>query len=127
MAQATFAEDASAIAPEAELSEFVERRRTYRKRFTPRPVDSAARDRLVEAAGAEGAWLQRILLVACQHGLQASYLNQPIQAASLRAQASKSTERRFPADPSPQWLSSRRDYSDTTTAGRGGHRVGRSR
>lgn len=31
-----------------------------------------------------GQALQRILLVGCQHGLQASYLNQPIQVASLR-------------------------------------------
>jgi len=31
-----------------------------------------------------GQALQRILLVACQHGLQASYLNQPVQVASLR-------------------------------------------
>ncbi len=31
-----------------------------------------------------GQALQRVLLVACQHGLQASYLNQPIQVASLR-------------------------------------------
>lgn len=33
-----------------------------------------------------GQALQRVLLVACQHGLQASYLNQPIQVASLRPQ-----------------------------------------
>jgi hypothetical protein len=32
-----------------------------------------------------GQALQRTLLVACGHGLQASYLNQPIQVASLRA------------------------------------------
>ena len=32
-----------------------------------------------------GQALQRVLLVACQHGLQASYLNQPIQVASLRS------------------------------------------
>lgn len=31
-----------------------------------------------------GLALQRILLVACRHGLQASYLNQPVQVASLR-------------------------------------------
>lgn len=31
-----------------------------------------------------GQALQRILLVACRHGLQASYLNQPIQVAVLR-------------------------------------------
>lgn len=31
-----------------------------------------------------GQALQRVLLVACRHGLQASYLNQPIQVAALR-------------------------------------------
>lgn len=31
-----------------------------------------------------GQALERVLLVACRHGLQASYLNQPIQVASLR-------------------------------------------
>jgi nitroreductase len=31
-----------------------------------------------------GQALQRVLLFACQHGLQASYLNQPIQVPSLR-------------------------------------------
>jgi hypothetical protein len=31
-----------------------------------------------------GQALQRVLLVAHTHGLQASYLNQPIQVASLR-------------------------------------------
>ena len=31
-----------------------------------------------------GQALQRILLVLCKHGLQASYLNQPVQVASLR-------------------------------------------
>ncbi|CUQ67869.1 hypothetical protein [Candidatus Nitrospira inopinata] len=31
-----------------------------------------------------GQALQHILLVACQHGLLASYLNQPIQVAALR-------------------------------------------
>jgi hypothetical protein len=31
-----------------------------------------------------GQALQRILLLGCKFGLQASYLNQPIQVASLR-------------------------------------------
>jgi hypothetical protein len=31
-----------------------------------------------------GQALERVLLVACRHGLQASFLNQPIQVASLR-------------------------------------------
>jgi hypothetical protein len=31
-----------------------------------------------------GQALQRVLLLACRHGLQASYLNQPVQVAALR-------------------------------------------
>jgi hypothetical protein len=31
-----------------------------------------------------GQALERVLLVACRHGLQASYLNQPVQVANLR-------------------------------------------
>ena len=34
---------------------------------------------------AAGQALQRALLTACQHGLQASYLNQPVEVAPLRA------------------------------------------
>jgi len=187
LAHATVIGESAAPGAEAALSEFMDRRRTYRKRFAPREVDSAMLDQLVDAANAEGAWLrallteearqqaatlvaegdaaqwanpswrrelaawmhprrrgdgltvpalagpvaqlvvrtfdmgggvgakdrelaelspllavlgtdsdhprdwvqagqalQRVLLVACQHGLQASYLNQPIQIASLR-------------------------------------------
>jgi hypothetical protein len=42
-------------------------------------VDDQPRDWLIA-----GQALERVLLIACQHGLQASYLNQPIQVASLR-------------------------------------------
>lgn len=187
LARATVTGKSAAPVAEAALSEFMQRRRTYRKRFASREVDSAMLDELVGAAKAEGAWLrpllteearqqaatlvaegdaaqwanpswrrelaawmharrrgdglivpalaaplaqlvvrtfdmgggvgakdrelaeaspllavlgtdgdhprewvhaghalQRVLLVACQHGLQASYLNQPIQIASLR-------------------------------------------
>lgn len=38
---------------------------------------------------AAGQALQRVLLVAHTHGLQASYLNQPIQVASLRPKLQK--------------------------------------
>ncbi len=34
---------------------------------------------------AAGQALQRVLLTACKHGLQASYLNQPVQVAPLRS------------------------------------------
>lgn len=36
-----------------------------------------------------GQALERVLLVACSHGLQASYLNQPIQVAALRPRLEK--------------------------------------
>jgi len=187
LARVSLFEQSNASSEEAQLAEFIERRRTYRKRFEPREVSSSAVDQLIEAAKREGArllplstegarqqaaglvaaddavhwanpswrrelaawihsrrrgdgltipalpvpvvqlvvrtfdmgggvgakdrelaeaspllavlstdgdhprdWLaagqalQRILLVACRHGLQASYLNQPIQVASLR-------------------------------------------
>jgi len=42
-------------------------------------------DDSVQAWLLAGQALQRALLVGCRHGLQASYLNQPIQVASLRA------------------------------------------
>ena len=35
--------------------------------------------------------LQRLLLVAVRHGLQASYLNQPLQVAALRPQVQRLT------------------------------------
>jgi len=38
---------------------------------------------------AAGQALQRVLLVGCSFGLRASYLNQPIQVASLRSQVSE--------------------------------------
>src|SRR5262245_64674969 len=188
LARVSLFEQSNASSEEAQLAEFIERRRTYRKRFEPREVSSSAVGQLIEAAKREGArllplstegarqqaaslvaagdavqwanpswrrelaawmhsrrrgdgltmvpalavpvaplvvrtfdlgggvgakdrelaeaspllavlstdgdhpgdWLpagqalQRILLVACRHGLQASYLNQPIQVASLR-------------------------------------------
>ncbi len=42
---------------------------------------------------AAGQALQRLLLTAVQHGLQASYLNQPIQVASLRTKLRQLTGR----------------------------------
>jgi len=43
-----------------------------------------------------GEALQRVLLTACRHNLQASYLNQPIQVASLRPRLRKLTGGGFP-------------------------------
>lgn len=188
LARVTITPASGSPVPESSLLECIEKRRTYRKRFVSRDVDSATVGHLVEAAHTEGVWLrpllteeakqqaarlvaegdaiqwadpswrrelaawmhprrrgdgltvpaltapvsqlvirtfdmgggvgakdrqmaeaspllavlgtdsdnlrdwllagqalQRILLVACQHGLQASYLNQPIQVATLRS------------------------------------------
>ncbi len=43
-----------------------------------------------------GQALQRILLVGCKHGLQASYLNQPVQVASLRPRLQNLVRAGFP-------------------------------
>ena len=43
-----------------------------------------------------GQALQRVLLTACKHGLQASYLNQPVQVASLRPKLQNITGGGFP-------------------------------
>jgi Nitroreductase family len=47
-----------------------------------------------------GEALQRVLLTACKNGLQASYLNQPIQVSSLRPKL----QQLLPADEFPQLL-----------------------
>lgn len=199
LARASFTGQSGASAEEALLAEFIERRRTYRKRFASRDVASETVDQLVEAARAEGAWLrpllpeevrqqasslvaegdaaqwanpswrrelaawmhprrrgdgltiptlavpaaqlvvrtfdmgggvgakdrelakaspllavlgtnsdhmharlqagqalEHVLLVACQHGLQASYLNQPVQVANLRHKLQDLVEGGFP-------------------------------
>ncbi len=61
LARATISQESGAPAPDAELAEFMERRRTYRKRFAPREVESATLDQLVRAATTEGAWLRALL------------------------------------------------------------------
>lgn len=199
LARVTLGPGTGALAAEAELLPFVERRRTHRRTYLPRLVDAATVDRLIEAAHLEGAWLrplvdeetrhtaaqlvsegdarqwsnphwrrelaawmhprrrgdglvvpalaasvaqvvvrtfdlgggvgakdrqlaqgspllavlvtdsddprdllragqalQRVLLVACREGLQASYLNQPIQVAALRPELGKLVGARFP-------------------------------
>lgn len=45
---------------------------------------------------AAGQALERVLLAGCRHGLQASYLNQPIQVASLRPRLQDLVGRGFP-------------------------------
>ena len=199
LARASVDSQASPSFTEAGLSEHIERRRTYRKRFAPTQVSNATIEQLVLAAGSEGTWfrpilkkgdrqalcgliaegdavqwanpswrrelaawmhprwrgdgltvpgligplaqfvvrtfdmgggvgakdrdladaspllavlgtgrddphdwllagqaLQRILLTACKHGLQASYLNQPVQVASLRPKLQNLTGSGFP-------------------------------
>lgn len=199
LARVTFTPASGSLGSEGVLLELIDRRRTYRKRFASRDVDSATVDHLVEAASTEGAWLrpllteearqqaarlvaegdtvqwanpswrrelaawmhprrrgdgltvpalaapvaqlvvrtfdmgggvgakdrelaeaspllavlgtdsddprdwllagqalQRVLLVACRHGLQASYLNQPIQVAALRPKLQDLAEGGFP-------------------------------
>lgn len=199
LARVSFVEQSNVSSEEAQLAEFIERRRTYRKRFASREVVGTAVDQLIEAAKREGArlqplstetgrqqaagfvaegdavqwanaswrrelaswmhprrrgdgltipslaapvaqfvvrsfdmgggvgakdrelaeaspllavlntdgdhpgdWLlagqalQRVLLVACQHGLQASYLNQPIQIAPLRSKLQNLVGAGFP-------------------------------
>lgn len=184
LARVSFCEPSNASAEEATLAPFIRRRRTYRKRLAPRPVDASALDRMIEAAKQGGAYLQpllteparlqatrlvaegdavqwgnpswrrelaawmhprrrgdgltvpslvapvaqlvvrtfdtgggvgakdrslaegspllagqalqHLLLVACQQGLRASYLNQPIQIASLRPRLQKLNGGGFP-------------------------------
>ncbi len=48
-------------AAEAALFGFIESRRTYRKRFAPREVDSVTIEQLCKEANAEGAWMRPLL------------------------------------------------------------------
>ena len=86
-------------------------RRTYRERFAATAVDPMALRSLVDAVHWEAAslavlttvgdsprdWLaagqalQRLLLLGVQLGLQASYLNQPVQVATLRSKLQQLT------------------------------------
>jgi nitroreductase len=58
-------------AAESELMPFIEGRRTWRKRFTDRPVGKDEMARLAEAAGIEGAWLRPLLEAGSRHELVA--------------------------------------------------------
>jgi len=53
--------EAGDLGEDAPLAEFMEARRTYRKRFAERKVDAATVDRLVEAADGEATWLMPLL------------------------------------------------------------------
>jgi hypothetical protein len=61
LARATVSRASGRPATEGELAEFIAVRRTCRKRFLPREVDSVTQEQLVEAAGIEGAWLRPLL------------------------------------------------------------------
>ncbi|SCZ67926.1 Acg family FMN-binding oxidoreductase [Thiohalomonas denitrificans] len=61
LARASFCEQSRVFGWEAGLGDSLARRRTYRKRFAAKPVDSTTRDHLVSAAKAEGAWLRPLL------------------------------------------------------------------
>ncbi|OFW27122.1 MAG: nitroreductase [Acidobacteria bacterium RIFCSPLOWO2_02_FULL_65_29] len=52
---------AAGAAADAALSEHIERRHTYRKRFRPAAVSEATIERLVAAAAAEGGWFHPVL------------------------------------------------------------------
>ena len=58
LARCSFSMTAAAPVPEASLASFIERRRTYRKRFLPRKVDAEAQNLLIDSAEREGAWLR---------------------------------------------------------------------
>jgi len=53
--------EGAAAGAEAVLSQQIERRHTYRKRFRPHPVSAATIERLVAAAATEGGWLHPVL------------------------------------------------------------------
>lgn len=61
LARASFTSGTGDTAADVALSEFIKHRRTYRKRFAPRKVNSTTLDLLLEAAHAEGAVLRPIL------------------------------------------------------------------
>lgn len=58
LARVSFVEHSGASSEEAQLAEFIERRRTYRKSFLPREVSDAVVEQLIQAAQREGAWLR---------------------------------------------------------------------
>lgn len=67
LARLTLTERSGLPSPDAALSGFIERRRTYRKRFEDRQVDRPALEPLIAAAGLEGAWLHPLLTEDDRH------------------------------------------------------------
>jgi len=55
LARVSLTEQSSRFVEEAQLADFIETRRTYRKRFEPREVNASTLDDLIEAANREGA------------------------------------------------------------------------
>lgn len=58
LARVTITPASGSPPPESALLEFIEKRRTHRKRFLSRDVDAATLGDLMEAARTEGAWLR---------------------------------------------------------------------
>lgn len=67
LARLTLTERSGSPSPEAALCDFIEQRRTYRKRFEDRQVDRPALEPLIAAAGLEGAWLHPLLTDEARH------------------------------------------------------------
>ncbi|MEN9221910.1 MAG: hypothetical protein Q6M04_05675 [Thermostichus sp. BF3_bins_97] len=80
LARLTLIPGGALAASDAGLVEFIPLRHTYRKPFADRPVEPTLLQTL------------RVLLTACQMGLQASYLNQPLQVQALRPEVQKLVE-----------------------------------
>lgn len=74
-ARVSLSAQSNASTEDAELAEFIERRRTYRRRFAPREVAATALEQLIEAAKREDAHLVPLLTEEARH-----------QAASLVAE-----------------------------------------
>ncbi len=68
LARATLSRDSGEPGAEGALTEFVEKRRTYRKQFAVREVDSESVEHLVAAAVAEGQWLRPLLSEETRQG-----------------------------------------------------------
>lgn len=61
LARMSLSGQSNVCADDAELADFIETRRTYRKRFAPREVSASALDQLIEATRQEGARLVPLL------------------------------------------------------------------
>lgn len=61
LARISLSEQSGVPADDAQLADFIEMRRTYRKRFAPREVSASDRDQLIKATRQEGAHLVPLL------------------------------------------------------------------